>query len=323
MRVIDAVIAVQSVLSSSGQPGGTEAALGRVFTIIMIAVGLIVTGLLVVGLFRRRPTRDPLEITREGGGTAWILTGGVLIPVIGLGILFALVLTALPGSAQPSKRPIAGTFEIIGHRWWWEIRQVDPAGRTLFVTANELHVPVGAPVRLHLSSADVIHSFWVPQLAGKTDLIPGQVNDAWIMADEPGVFAGYCAEYCGMQHAHMAMRVVAEDSASYQAWLAHEATAAAPATTPAAARGAQVFVSSPCAACHQIRGTPAEGIVGPDLTHVGARQTIGGGMLPNTPGNLAGWIVDAPSVKPGTRMPAIALNGPELQAVLAYLESLK
>ena len=323
MRAIETALAVQSLLSSSGEPGKTEATLGRVFTIIMIAVVVIVTLLLLAGLVRRRRVRDPLEITREGGGIAWILTGGVIVPVVGLGILFALVLTALSGSAQPPKRPVAGTFEIVGHRWWWEVRQVDVAGRPVFVTANELHVPVGRPVRLHLSSADVIHSFWVPELAGKTDVIPGQVNDAWIMAEQPGVFDGYCAEYCGMEHAHMALRVVAEDSANYEHWLAHEAADAVPPTSPAAVRGAQVFMASPCAGCHEIRGTPAQGIVGPDLTHVAGRRTIGGGLLPNTAGNLAGWIVDAPSIKPGTMMPAMALSGPDLQAVLAYFETLK
>ncbi|MFN2570828.1 MAG: cytochrome c oxidase subunit II [Gemmatimonadales bacterium] len=319
MRVIDAM---QGVLTSRGQPGGIEATLGRTFTIIMLLIVLLVTILLLAGVFRRRAPTDPAAITREGGGIAWILAGGVVMPIIGLGILFVLVLGALAGSARPDRTAVT-TFAIVGHRWWWEIRQVDETGRTRFVTANELHVPVGRPVRLRLSSADVIHSFWVPQLAGKTDVIPGQTNDAWLQADHPGVYGAVCAEYCGMQHAHMALRVVAEDSASYEAWLAHEA---APASSPAsaiAARGADLFVSGPCAACHEVRGTGASAVVGPDLTHVASRRTIGAGTLPNSTGNPDAWISNTQTIKPGNAMPAMALSGPDLQALIAFLEELR
>jgi cytochrome c oxidase subunit 2 len=312
-----------SVFSHNGQPGTDEARLGILFGVIGIVVLVVVIALVILGLFRRRKPADYNVIAREGHGTRWIVIGGVITPAVVLVTLFFFVLTTLSSTAQPPKTNLAGSFAIIGHRWWWEVQRIDGTGSEKFVTANELHIPVGRPVRLELSSADVIHSFWVPQLAGKTDVIPGQVNKAWIEAKKPGIYIAQCAEYCGMQHAHMAMRVVAEDDASYMKWLSSQA---APVDTPvsvAARHGQDVFLSHPCAVCHQIRGTPAGGIVGPDLTHVGSRRTIGAGVLPNTEGNLAGWIANSQTIKPGNSMPPMYLEAKDLHALVEYLRTLK
>ena len=206
-----------------------------------------------------------------------------------------------------------------GHDWWWEVRYPDQG----IVSANEIHVPVGRPVRLRLTSADVIHSFWVPQLTVKTDLIPGQTNTTWIQASNPGTYRGQCAEYCGLQHAKMAILVIADPPDAFARWLANERQPATAAADPLAARGRLALERNSCAACHTVRGTTASGTLGPDLTHFGGRRTIGADTLPNTPGNLGGWIVNSQTVKPGNKMPPQPLTPQELQALLAYLESLK
>jgi cytochrome c oxidase subunit 2 len=191
------------------------------------------------------------------------------------------------------------------------------------VSANEIHVPVGRPVRLNLTSRDVIHSFWVPQLTVKTDLIPGHTNTTWIQATRPGTYRGQCAEYCGLQHAKMAILVVADPPGTFARWLATEQQPAAAAADPLAARGRLALERNSCAACHTVRGTAATGTVGPDLTHFGGRRTIGAGALANTRGNLGGWIVNSQTVKPGNKMPPQPLTSEELQDLLAYLESLR
>jgi cytochrome c oxidase subunit 2 len=191
------------------------------------------------------------------------------------------------------------------------------------VTADELHIPVGVPVELTLRTADVIHSFWLPQLNGKTDLIPGQENHMYIEASEPGTFRGECAEFCGQQHANMAFSVVAESRGAYDAWAAREQGEAHPPLDSVQAAGMLAFTSHACAYCHTIRGTSAGGRVGPDLTHVGSRATLAGGMLANTPAALGGWIENPDRLKPGTRMPAVPLDGASVNAIVQYLESLK
>jgi cytochrome c oxidase subunit 2 len=191
------------------------------------------------------------------------------------------------------------------------------------VTANEIHVPAGRPVRLRLSSADVIHSFWVPQLMPKTDLIPGQVNETWLTANRPGIYRGQCAEYCGLQHALMAFLVVADGPAAFDRWVAlQRAPAAEPAGT-LATRGRQVLERTSCATCHTVRGTSARGTAGPDLTHLASRQQLGAGAVPNTPGHLGGWIANSQTIKPGNLMPPQPLTSEELQALIAYLETLE
>ena len=292
-----------------------------------VAVVLAITALVIAGGWRRRHD----NARSSGGGNAgfvdqsanelrWIVVGGMIVPAVILTLTFAFTIVTENATAAPPASA-AMTIEIIGHRWWWEVKYSgDSAGP---VTANEVHVPVGKPIRLELTSADVIHSFWIPQLAGKTDLIPGQRNIAWIQADAPGVYRGACTEYCGQQHANMAAFVVAQSPADFAQWLEHQRAVVATAASGLAAAGFAVFQASACASCHTIRGTSASGRIGPDLTHLASRATIAGGTLENNLGNLAGWIANPQTIKPGNVMPAIPLRSRDLQALLAYLETLQ
>ena len=196
-----------------------------------------------------------------------------------------------------------------------------PHGR--FTTANEIHVPVGEPVLFVLNAQDVIHSFWVPSLAGKKDLIPGYTQSMWFQADTAGVYRGQCAEFCGLQHAKMALHVVAEPKAQYRQWVERQRESAAIPTDSVTRRGREIFLVGQCAMCHSIQGTAAASNAGPDLTHLASRRTIAAGTLPNTRGALAGWIVDPQRIKPGTRMPPNLLRPQDLDALLTYLQSLE
>jgi cytochrome c oxidase subunit 2 len=224
--------------------------------------------------------------------------------------------------SQPRIPPAnALTIRVVGHQWWWEFRFPDSG----VVTANELHIPVGRPIRLELVSADVIHSFWVPQLGGKRDLVPGQVNELVFEARETGAFPGQCAEFCGDSHANMRFRVMVETPEQFAQWLDHQKAAPALAdaiTDPSAAEGARIFANSPCVTCHRIDGV-SKGYIAPDLSHFGSRTTLAGAIMPNTPDNVARWIVDPQAEKPGALMPALGLQGRELENLVAYLESLK
>ena len=316
--------APMNYMVSHGPVASSEARLGWWLVIVSGLVVAIVALLVVLGGIRRPPARDAtaLERTAGHGGLLWIYLGGLLIPAVILVISFALTLGTLHATARPGRDP-AATIQIVGHRWWWEVRYVDPDPTKTIETANEIHLPVGQPVKLQLTSADVIHSFWIPQLAGKTDVIPGQTNTAWLQADSAGVYRGACTEYCGLQHANMAAIVIAESPEAFSAWqTAQRARAAAP-TDPDAAAGLAVFQKSACATCHAIRGSDALGRVGPDLTHLASRLTLAAGTLANTRGNLAGWIGNSQAIKPGNDMPVMTLAPQDLQALLAYLETLK
>ncbi|HKY43096.1 MAG TPA: c-type cytochrome, partial [Pyrinomonadaceae bacterium] len=210
-----------------------------------------------------------------------------------------------------------------GHQWWWEIRYLDVDASNVFTTANEIHIPVGVPVTFRLTANDVIHSFWVPNLAGKKDLIPGKINTLWFQADRPGAYRGQCAEYCGMQHAQMALWVVAESPEQFNAWRQNQVRSSITPTSDSQRRGQQVFLSSTCVMCHTINGTPAGSNIGPNLTHVGSRNTIAGATRANTREHLAQWIKDSQVVKPGNRMPQHNFSDADLQALVDYLQSLK
>lgn len=241
-------------------------------------------------------------------------------------LVILLVFTAASysvGRALFSPAEPALEIELTGHQWWWEVRYPDPQPAHAFVTANEIHIPVGASVKITLRSDDVIHSFWVPNLHGKKDLIPGQDNTFYIAADRPDTFRGQCTEFCGLQHAYMALFVVAEPKEQFARWIATQRRPAPAPANDAARRGQQVFLSQGCPACHTINGTAAAGTTGPDLTHIAGRLSIGAGRLPNTRGNRAGWIVDAQTQKPGNRMPRIALAPDDLQSLLDYLDTLE
>ena len=293
-------------------------------------VFVLVMGLLLYALFRPRPERwdGPAErVTdawlRESAsrfpGQRFILAGGVVLPVVILVPLSVYWLTKLAELAAPSTPP-EFTIEVTGYQFWWHIRYPDQG----FVTANEIHVPAGRPVRLLLKAQDVIHSFWVPQIMGKHDMIPGRTIETWLQADRPGIYWGECAEYCGVQHAKMAFLLVAEPPEEFAAWVQQQQQPAAEVADPAARRGAQVFARE-CITCHTIRsGTGTVGRnVGPDLTHFGSRLTVGVGILPNTRGNVAGWVGNPQAIKPGNNMPTLYLDSESLLAVVAYLESLR
>jgi cytochrome c oxidase subunit II len=291
--------------------------LGIVSAVVLVSVCVA----LLLGLARRRaaPTEPrALAVASDGGGLPWIYVG-VTLTAITLAACAAWTVLTLRATSMPA--PAAKlTLEVTAAQWWWRVRYRDADAPSPFLGANELHIPVGRPVRVELTSEDVIHSFWIPQLAGKIDAIPGRTNVLWLQADRPGTYRGQCAEFCGAQHAHMAMVVVADTPADYAAWRAHELQPAPEAQGPVRA-GQDVFTSH-CGACHAVRGTQAGGILGPDLTHLMARKTIAAGILPNTPGNRAAWIADPQRIKPGSRMPAPRLSPADLQAVLAYLQTL-
>jgi cytochrome c oxidase subunit 2 len=304
-----------SALDPEGPGAARVARLWWLLFWISAVVFTVVLLLVVAALARRRGTRE--ELVRRGGGELLIVVGGVIVPAIVLTAVYVVGLRDLRALTVPQGTDL--TVEVTGHDWWWEVRYP----REGIVSANEIHVPVGRPVRLVLTSGDVIHSFWVPQLTVKTDLIPGHTNTTWIQASKPGTYRGQCAEYCGLQHAKMAILVVAEPADAYASWLAAERRPAVAATDPTAVRGRLALERNSCAACHTVRGTAATGTVGPDLTHFGGRRTIGAGALANTRGNLGGWIVNSQTVKPGNKMPPQPLSPEELQDLLAYLESLK
>ena len=309
-----------NILTSSGPVAAAQARLGWWLMIVSAVVVIIVSVLVVVGGFRSNDG-DRREIVREGGGIKWILVGGIIVPAIVLVLTLGFTVATEVATAAPPADPSV-TVEVIGHRWWWEVKYVGAPSRTV-VTANEIHIPVGSPVRVNLTSADVIHSFWIPQLAGKTDAIPGQRNVAWLEADKPGVYRGACTEYCGLQHANMAAFVVAESPAEFRQWMQTQADSASTPGDPDALAGLGVFQRSSCGACHSIRGSEALGHVGPELTHLASRMTIAAGVLENTRGNLAGWIANSQAIKPGNDMPTMALSPGDLQALVAYLETLK
>jgi cytochrome c oxidase subunit 2 len=215
------------------------------------------------------------------------------------------------------------SIEVTGHQWWWEVRYNDVDASNIFTTANEIHIPVGVPVLFTLRGADVIHSFWVPNLAGKKDLIPGKVSTMWLQADKPGVYRGQCAEYCGLQHARMALWIVADPPDQFIAWRQNQTQGSAPPATDSQKHGQQVFLSTTCVMCHAIGGTTAGANYGPNLTHVGSRNTIAAATLANTREHLMAWVANSQTFKPGNRMPPNNLSDQDLQAVVDYLQSLK
>jgi cytochrome c oxidase subunit 2 len=252
----------------------------------------------------------------------WLIVGGGIAgPAVVLLTLNVASLRTLVAVAAPAETP-ALSLEVVGHQWWWEVRYPDQH----VSTANEIAIPAGQTVLLHLASVDVIHSFWVPRLAGKMDLNPGQTNTTWLEADEPGRYRGACAEFCGIQHANMVFTVFADPPDQYQAWVAAQQQPAATPSDPTLARGAQAFASLGCIGCHALRygGTAAVGGgVGPDLTHLASRETIAAGTLPNTPEALARWIANPQAAKQGTTMPATQTDPETLRALATYLSSLR
>lgn len=240
-------------------------------------------------------------------------------------LLLALLVADLLTDRALARMPLSNGLhiELTGHQWWWEARySADPSSH-MFTTANELHIPVGKPVILTLKSSDVIHSFWVPNLHGKKDLIPGRTATIELRADKPGIYRGQCAEFCGFQHAKMALLVIAEPPAQYKAWAERQRQPAPTPTSSLALRGQKIFMGTTCVMCHTIGGTQAQALFGPDLTHVASRKALAAGTLPNTRAHRAAWVSNPQEFKPGANMPSSNLSGKELQALLAYLETLQ
>ena len=277
----------------------------------------LVVALLVLGLLRRRsvPQRDRKPLSP---GVTFVVSLGVVLPTIVIVALFVLTLDALP-KTSPSRSAAAMTIDVVGREWFWDVRYPSTGARA----ADEIHIPVGVPVDIRVTSGDVIHSLWVPELNRKIDVIPGRTNDVVFDARNAGVYRGQCAEFCGLQHAHMALYVVAQPRPEFDRWLAHETLPAPPPANAQLERGQQVLLGSACEYCHTIAGTNASGTIGPDLTHIASRLSLAAGTIPNSRGYLAGWILDPQHVKPGNKMPATALSGPDLQALLDYLGSLR
>ena len=325
--ILLSIIATQSALDPAGPLAGRINSLTRFMVYLLTAIWIIVMIVLAVAAFRRRhqtPASDliPPQHDREQR-IKHTVTTGVLVTVA---ILFVLLVSSfLVGRAiynRPDKST-ALTIEVNGRQWWWDVRYSNPTPSQIVTTANEIHIPVGRPINFRLGSADVIHSFWVPNLHGKMDMIPGRTVETWLQADRPGVYRGQCAEYCGHQHAHMALTIIAEPQAQFDAWYQSQLQPAATPDTESRITGQRVFLSRPCVMCHGIRGTDAGGRVGPDLTHVASRETIAAGTLHNTREHLAQWIVNSQSVKPGNRMPPIPMSDDDLNSLLDYVQSLK
>ena len=296
----------------------------RISNLFWIMMGAAWLGLGVVALFlllgwvRRHRSGLP-----GGGGdkagAALVVVLGVAVPIVALSFLFWYSDVEVIGdTAAPAAASTAMTVEVVGHQWFWEVRYPG----TDAVTANEIHIPVRTRVNLVARTADVIHSFWVPRLNRKIDMIPGQANRILLYADRRGVYRGRCSEFCGLQHANMQLLVIAEPPRAFRRWLRHMAAPAARPQTAASRRGREVFLSQACADCHTIRGTDAAGTVGPDLTHLQTRSTLAAVTIPNRKGYLGGWVLDPQHIKPGNKMPGLPLKGPEFQDLLSYLESL-
>jgi cytochrome c oxidase subunit II len=279
----------------------------------------VIASLLFLGWLRRNRAELPGG-GGEAGATRMVIALGVVVPVIVLGLLFVWAdIFVIRATAEPAAGSTQLTIRVIAHDWWWEIRY--PGTRA--ITANEIHIPTNTRVDVVGTTADVIHSFWVPELNRKIDLIPGMTNRVVLDADKAGVYRGQCSEFCGLEHAHMAVEVVAEPPAQFRAWLANMSRSARTPTTVAEQRGLATFLGSSCASCHSIRGTSAHGDVGPDLTHLATRATLAALTVPNTPEYLRGWIADPQQLKPGAKMPSVPLSARELTDLTAYLESLR
>jgi len=297
--------------------GAAIASLFWVALALSALVFALVVGVLVITLVRDRGRPGDPDPEQVHGNRTLEITWTVL-PALLLMVMFGLtVRTMQTVNAEPAA-PLR--VQVIGHQWWWEYRYPD-LGVT---TASELVLPVGRPARLELTTADVIHSFWVPQIGWKKDVIPGQANSMNVQVDEAGAYDGPCTEYCGTQHAWMRIRLVAQSPDAFEAWTRAQQQPASPPSDPSVARGAQVFASSSCINCHAIAGTSAAARVGPDLSHVGSRSIIGAGVLDNSPDSLGRWIRDPQAVKPGVLMPAYPnFSDADLASLAAYLSGLK
>ena len=307
-------------LHSAGPAAAPTMHLGWMLTALAVAVSSLIAVLLLVAIARSRPRADPAALHADSGGVAWIYVGTGVTSVV-LFVTLAYVLVTLETVAAPARQPNL-TITVTAYDWWWKVTYSDaPGAARNFVTANEIHIPVGEPVKIELQSADVIHAFWVPQLAGKTQTIPGQINEQWIEADRPGTYRGQCSQFCGAQHAHMAFEVIAQSAQDFDAWRLAQGQTAQPVGGADAAAGQRLF-GERCAGCHTVRGTDALGVAAPDLTHLDSRRLLAAGALTNTPAHQLDWVQHAQRIKPDSLMPSITLSAADAAALSAYLSTL-
>lgn len=285
-----------------------------------IGVFLLVIGILFTVLIRNRARSGDNSIPKQVHGSAKLEFIWTAIPVLLVIFIFIMTVQTMSAVAAPAPGPDAMTVKVIGHRWWWEFQYPDNGG---FKTANELRIPVGKKVLLEVTSADVIHSFWPPQLSGKMDVVPGQINITWITSDEIGEYMGYCAEFCGEQHANMRFKVIVQSQADFDAWTAGQMQPVAAPTGEQELAGQKIVAQGLCAGCHEINGTNARGITGPNLTKLYTRTTLAGGVLPLTDENLRQWLQHSDQVKPENLMAGIKVTDQQIEAVMAYLKTLK
>jgi len=330
LHSVHAVLAEFTGEHNSLHPAGPQASsiewlYWAVFWITCAAFVLVIAGFARAAVRNRSSTSEMLPLVRDLAGdrrASWAVGTAVAITVLTLfAVLFMSVITGKKVEGLTSKNPV--TIQITGHQWWWEVIYPNTQADQTITTANEIHVPVGKPVVILTNSADVIHSFWAPSVHGKRDLLPGYSSALWIQIDKPGTYAGRCAEFCGLQHAHMGFSIVAEDQDTFQRWEAQQLKPAAEPNNGETIRGRQVFLTHACVMCHTIRGTDAGSRMGPDLTHIGSRRMIAAETLPNTPGALAGWIIDPQRIKPGNKMAPNLLDPGDLEALISYLGTLQ
>jgi cytochrome c oxidase subunit II len=312
----------QSALDPHSSQASHLAGLFWFFVLVCVLVWLAVVAALAMVLQRRRLPSDapeeetPLQARRK----TMVVTGLVLLTAAILVVFGLTSFYATRDFTWANTRTL--TLKVTAQQWWWQVEYQNEDASQILTTANEIHIPVGRPVTLELDAADVIHSFWVPNLMGKQDMIPGRKNFITIQADKAGLYRGQCAEFCGLEHAKMAFLVFAEPQDKFDAWRRHQLEAAKTPGAPQRRRGMDVFVHGPCASCHSISGTDAGGQMAPDLTHFGARATIAAGLFHNTPENLDRWLADPQEVKPGSNMPEVPLSPADRAALVAYLEGL-
>ena len=301
-------------MQAAGEAAREIATVGWVLIAGCFAVFAFV--LVLLALACRRPAR-PVR------ARLWILGGGLFFPGVVLAALYAWTMGMTP-AWKPVPPPGALVVGVTGFLWWWDVRYRDPATGAEIRSANEIRIPAGRPVYLALASGDAIHSFWVPELAGKVDMVPGRMQHLLLSADRPGTFRGQCAEFCGEQHARMALHVVALPPAEFEAWLAAQARPAVPPATARTEAGRAAFLANRCDACHTVRGVADQGRLGPDLTHVGSRLHLAAGTLPNTPEGRRAWIAAVQEHKSGARMPSYGrLQGEQLEAIAEWLGALR
>ena len=301
----------QSTLQPASHAAQAIADLWWILFVVSVVVFFVVVTLVFIVVLRRRSGGAP-DRSKSRGATKFVAIAGVIVPAVVVILLFFASVATLP-AVSPAGKNTQMTIDVVGRQWFWDVYYRDRTIRT----SNEIHIPVGVPVEIRVTSQDVIHSLWVPRLNRKIDVIPGQTNAVVFDARKPGIFRGQCAEFCGVEHGLMALLVVAQPPTQFDRWLASQAKPAP------GSSGMNAFVGSGCSGCHEISGAPQKSRYGPDLSHFGSRRTIGAGTLTNTPEHLADWIRNPQSLKPGNKMPDLGLPEAEIQVLVRYLESLK